>query len=81
MEKSAEVTTGLALAAPGLRQGFLKALLTQLDVFEFWKYLLIALGLTVVFGVKKSKAYTLVFVVWVVIMLILSLLGMRAVGR
>jgi hypothetical protein len=81
MKKSAEVTTSLALAAPGLKPGFLKALLTQLDIFDFWKFLLVAIGLRVVFGLKSSKAYTLVFAVWVVVMLILSLLGMRAVGR
>jgi hypothetical protein len=81
LKRSAEVTTSLALAAPGLKQGFPKALLTQLDIFDFWKFLLIAIGLRVVFGVKSSRAYTLVFVVWVIIMLILSLLGMRAVGR
>jgi hypothetical protein len=81
LKRSAEVTTSLALAAPGLKQGFAKALLTQLDIFDFWKFLLIAIGLRVVFGIKSSKAYTLVFAVWVVIMLILSLLGMRAAGR
>jgi hypothetical protein len=81
MKKSAEVTTSLALAAPGLKPGFLKTLLTQLDIFDFWKFLLVAIGLKVVFGVKNSKSYTLVFAVWVVVMLLLSLLGMRAVGR
>ena len=81
LKRSAEVTTSLALAAPGLKQGFAKALLTQLDIFDFWKFLLIAIGLRVVFGIKSSKAYTLVFAVWIVIMLILSLLGMRAAGR
>ncbi len=81
LKRSAEVTTSLALAAPGLKQPFIKAFLTQLDIFDFWKFLLISIALKVVFGVKNSKAYTLVFVVWVVIILILSLLGMRAVGR
>jgi len=81
LKRSAEVNTGLALAAPGLDQPFLKALLTQLDIFDFWKFLLIATGLRVVFGVKNSKAHTLVFAVWIVVILILSLLGMRAGGR
>jgi hypothetical protein len=81
LKRSAEVTTGLLAAAPGLKQPFLKALLTQLDIFDFWKFLLIAIGLSVVFGVKKSKSYTLVFAVWLVVILLLSLLGMRAGGR
>ena len=81
LKRSAEVTTSLALAAPGLKQGFLKALLTQFDIFDFWKFLLVAIALKVVFGIKNSKAYILVFAVWLVVILILSLLGMRAVGR
>jgi hypothetical protein len=81
LKRSSEVTTSLLLAAPGLKQPFLKSLLTQLDIFEFWKFLLIAIGLKVVFGVKNSKSYALVFAVWVVVILALSLLGMRAVGR
>jgi len=81
LKRSAEVTTSLALAAPGLKQGFLKALLTQLDIFDLWKFVLIAIGLTVVFGAKNSKAYTLVFGLWIVVVLVLSLLGMHAVGR
>jgi hypothetical protein len=81
LKRSAEVTTSLLAAAPNLKQPFLKGLLAQLDVFDFWKFLLIAMGLTVVLGIKKSKSYTLVFAVWLIVMLILALLGMRAVGR
>ena len=81
LKRSSEVTTSLLMAAPGLKQPFLKALLTQLDIFEFWKFLLIAIGLTVVLNVKNSKSYTLVFAVWLIVMLVLSLLGMGAGGR
>jgi len=81
LKHSAEVTTGLLAAAPNLKHGFVAALLTQLDVFDFWKFLLIAVGLKVVFGLKGSKSYALVFAVWLVVMLILALLGARAVGR
>jgi len=42
--------------------------------------MLIAIGLKVVFGLKGSKSYALVFAVWLVVMLILALLGMGA-GR
>ena len=81
LKRSAEVTTSLLMAAPGLKQPFLKALLSQLDIFDFWKFLLIAIGLTVVFNVKSSKSYTLVFGVWLIVILLLSLLGMSAGGR
>jgi hypothetical protein len=81
LKRSSEVTTSLLMAAPGLKQPFLKALLSQLDIFDFWKFLLIAIGLKVVFGVKNSKSYTLVFGVWLIVILVLSLLGMSAGGR
>ena len=80
LKRSSEVTTSLLAAAPALKQPFLKGLLAQLDIFDFWKFMLIAIGLKVVFGVKSSKSYTLVFAVWLVVMLILAVLGMGA-GR
>lgn len=80
IKRSSEVATSLLAAAPNLEQPFLKGMLAQLDIFEFWKFMLIAIGLRVVFGVKSSKSYILVFAVWVVVMLILALLGMGA-GR
>ncbi len=80
LKRSAEVTTGLLAAAPAIKQPFLKGLLAQLDIFDFWKFMLIAIGLKVVFGLKGSKSYILVFAVWLVVMLILALLGMSA-GR
>ena len=81
LKRSSEVTTSLLVAAPNLKHGFLAGLLAQLDVFDFWKFMLMAIGLKVVFGLKGSKSYTVVFAVWLVVMLILALLGMRAVGR
>lgn len=81
LKRSAEVTTSLLAAAPAIKQPFLKGLLAQLDIFDFWKFMLIAIGLKVVFGLKDSKSYTLVFAVWVVVMLLLALLGMGAGGR
>jgi hypothetical protein len=81
LKRSSEVTTSLLVAAPNLKHGFLASLLAQLDVFDFWKFVLIAIGLKVVFGLKGSKSYTLVFAVWLVVMLLLALLGMGAGGR
>jgi hypothetical protein len=80
LKRSAEVTTSLLAAAPAIKQPFLKGLLAQLDIFDFWKFVLIAIGLTTVLGLKNSKSYTLVFAVWLVVMLVLALLGMGA-GR
>ena len=80
LKRSADVTTSLLAAAPAIKQPFLKGLLAQLDIFDFWKFALIAIGLTIVLGIKKPKSYTLVFAVWGVVVLILALLGMGA-GR
>jgi len=76
LKRSADVTTSLLAAAPAIKQPFLKGLLAQLDIFDFWKFALIAIGLTTVLGIKKPKSYTLVFAVWGVVVLILALLGM-----
>ena len=81
LKRSADVTTSLLAAAPNLKHGFLAGLLAQLDIFDFWKFALIAIGLTTVMGIKNSKSYTLVFAVWLVVVLLLALLGMRAGGR
>ena len=80
LKRSADVTTSLLATAPAIKQPFLKGLLAQLDIFDFWKFALIAIGLTTVLGIKKPKSYTLVFAVWGVVVLILALLGMGA-GR
>jgi hypothetical protein len=81
LKRSSDVTTSLLVAAPNLKHGFMAGLLAQLDVFDFWKFLLIAIGLKVVFDLKGSKSYTIVFAVWLVVILLLALLGMGAGGR
>lgn len=77
LKKSADVTTGLLLLAPNLKNGFLAALFAQVDPFAVWQLILAGLGLKVVFDLKGSRSYILVFAVWVVLTLIFSLLGAR----
>jgi hypothetical protein len=77
LKKSAEVTTSLLLAAPGLKSGFLAALLGRLDVFAVWQLILTAIGLKVVFDVRGSRSYWLVFGLWLVLTLIMAALGAR----
>ncbi len=78
--KSAEVTTSLLLLAPGLKGGFLAALLAQADPFAVWQLILAGLGLKTVFDLKGSRSYVLVFAVWFVLTLIFALLGARSAG-
>jgi len=80
MKKSAEVSTGLSMFAPNLKAPFLSVVLTRVDIFSFWQLILCAIGLNVVFGLKSSKPYVLVFAVWAVLTLVFALLGVRA-GR
>lgn len=80
LKRSAEVTTSLLLAAPGLKHGFLTVVLARVDIFAIWQLVLCAIGLNVVFGLKGSKSYLLVFAVWAVVTLVFALLGGRAGG-
>jgi hypothetical protein len=77
LKKSADVSTSLLLLAPNLKGGFVAALLAQVDPFAIWQLILAGLGLKVVFDLKGSRSYILVFAVWLVLTLIFSLLGAR----
>jgi len=80
LKRSAEVTTSLLLAAPSLKHGFLSVVLARIDIFAIWQLILCAIGLSVVFGLKGSKSYLLVFSVWAVLTVIFALLGARVGG-
>jgi hypothetical protein len=80
LKRSAEVTTSLLLATPGLKHGFLAVVLARIDIFAIWELILCAMGLNLVFGLKGAKPYVLVFAVWAVLTVIFALLGARAGG-
>lgn len=79
LKRSAEVSTSLLALAPGLRSGFLGVVLGRIDLFAIWQLVLAGLGLKVVYDMKGSKSYWLVFGVWVALTLVFGLLGL--VGR
>ena len=81
IKKSAAVSTGLSMFAPNLKNPFLSIVLARVDLFILWEVILCAIGLNVIFGLKGSKSYVLVFAVWAVITVIFALLGMGAGGR
>lgn len=65
--KSPYVTTSLALLAPNLEKtSFLYQLLAGFDFFVIWEMILVALGISIINGVKKQNAYILVFLIWLV---------------
>ncbi|MEO0078475.1 MAG: YIP1 family protein [candidate division WOR-3 bacterium] len=78
LTRSAEATTSLAALFPHLKNGFLMVILSRLDPFAIWQLFLAGLGLSVVFQLKGSKSYWLVFSVWAVVTLIFAFLGGRA---
>jgi hypothetical protein len=80
LKRTADVSTSLLLATPGLKHGFLAVVLARIDAFAIWELILVALGLKVVFNLKGPKPYLLVFGVWAVLTLIFALLGMKAGG-
>jgi hypothetical protein len=80
VRKSADVSTSLLLAAPGLKGGFLAVILSRLDPFAIWQLILAGLGLAVMFEVKGSKTYWLVFSAWGLLTLVFALMGGR-MGR
>jgi len=77
IRRSAEVHTSLLLAAPGLKNGFLAVILSRIDLFAIWQLLLAGLGLKVMFDMKGTKSYWLVFSVWGILTLLFALLGGR----
>jgi hypothetical protein len=78
MKKSAEVSTGLSMFAPNLKNPFLSVLLGRIDIFAIWQLILCAIGMNVIFGLKGARSYLLVFTVWAVLTVIFALLGARA---
>ncbi len=78
LTRSAEATTSAAALLPGSKIGFLTVILARLDPFAIWQLFLAGLGLSVVFDLKGSKSYWLVFSVWAVVTLIFAFLGGRA---
>jgi hypothetical protein len=75
IQKSARVTTSLMVAFPSVKSGFLAVILTRIDLFAIWELILVGLGLKIVFDIRGSKSWWLVFSIWGVLTLVLALLG------
>jgi hypothetical protein len=75
VSKSAEVSTSLLLVAPNISNGFLKVVLSRVDLFTIWQLVLVAIGLKVMFDIKGSKSYWLVAAVWALITGIFALIA------
>ncbi len=64
---SMNVQTSLAVFLPVEQQGtFLYSLLSSFDVFNLWFLAVFAIGMAVLYEVKRSRAMTLVFGTWLI---------------
>lgn len=80
--KSLFVATSLALFAPAIEKtSFLWQFLNGFDFFVFWEMVLVAIGISVTNEIKRTNAYILVFIIWIISIFIsvgLGMLGGRA---
>ncbi len=76
------VHTDLALFFPFLKgKSFLYILLTQIDIFTLYSLYVVACGMTVLSKVKKKNALIFVYVLWFLISVLISVIGIKAGGR
>lgn len=77
LTRSSTVTTSLWAAFPEAKGGII-ALLTRLDPFIIWGYLLLGIGLSVVFGLRKSRGLAFAFGIWALFTVLLALPGLMS---
>ncbi|MCX7784802.1 MAG: YIP1 family protein [candidate division WOR-3 bacterium] len=73
------VHTSFVLFFPMLsKESFLFRLLSRIDFFTIWEIVLIALGLQTVYELKDKRSYYLIFGIWLLYIIIISLFPGRA---
>lgn len=73
----ARVSFGLA-ALPGFSEteGFVRALLDSLSLFQIWYLIVLTLGIAAIFGISRARALPATVVVWVISVVMLMLQGL-----
>ncbi len=80
-QKTTQVHAGLGLllstpdASAGFGYRFIYNLLAQIDVFNIWEVILVAVGISVVYKFSRTKSYYTLGVLWII-----WLLGSSAIG-
>ncbi|NIN01246.1 MAG: hypothetical protein GTO24_25085 [candidate division Zixibacteria bacterium] len=70
------VQTSLALLlSADAKDTFLYSVLSSFDIFTVWQVILVSMGLGVMYGYTTKKAFTAVFILWIVWILLKSGLG------
>ncbi len=75
LTRSSTVTTSLWAAFPDAKGGAM-ALLTRLDPFIIWGYFLLGVGLSVVFGLKRSRGLAFAFGIWALFTVLSAIPGL-----
>lgn len=75
VQRTAEVSTSLGIAFPGLKSGFPAVIVNRIELFAIWQLILVGLGLKVVYDIKGSRTYWLVSAIWLLITVVLGLLA------
>ncbi len=73
-QQTTKIYTGLAIL---LKQSdsFFFRFAQNLDLFALWKVILLSIGLGVIYKVKTSKAFWIVFIIWLIYCTVAALFG------
>lgn len=75
-KESARISLSPALLLPAEKvEGFLGHFLSQFSFFEIWKYILVCLGLSLVYKFSKGKSFVAVAILWVVASVLMAALS------
>lgn len=73
MKENLNVQTSLALLlSPNTKDSFLYKVFSSFDIFTIWQVILVSMGLGVMYKYGTKKAFTAVFILWVIWILLKS---------
>jgi hypothetical protein len=73
MKENLNVQTSLALLlSPNTEDSFLYRVFSSFDIFTIWQVILVSMGLGVIYKYATKKAFTAVFILWVIWILLKS---------
>lgn len=82
LTKKVVVHTDLSLFFPFIKgKNFFYLLLTKIDIFTIWSLYVIVCGMTILSDVQKKRATVFVYLLWLLIAFILSILGLFGKGK
>ena len=67
MKENLNVQTSLALLlSPNTKDSFLYRVFSSFDIFTIWQVILVSMGLGVIYKYATKKAFTAVFILWII---------------